>query len=93
MNQEIPYAAYVKNDSFDSIELTKIETNSNELPVSIEIVPHKAILVQDEVVVVSHHGNYIHIQSKWCFFIFFVIPFMISIFLVVGILNPHLFNN
>ena len=91
MNQEIPYAVYVKNETKEltgSIELTKIETN--EFPVSIEIVPHKAILVQDAVVV--NHRNYTHIHSKGCFFICCMIPFMFSILLVVGILNPHLFN-
>jgi hypothetical protein len=91
MNEEIPYAVYVKNESKDSIELIKIETNTNELPVSIEIVPHKAILVQDAAVVVNHR-NYIYFESKWCFFTFCSIPFMISIIMVVGILDPQLFT-
>jgi hypothetical protein len=66
MNEEIPYAIYVKNETKEltgSIELT-------ELPLSIEIVPHKAILVQDAAVVGGRHRNYIHFESKWCFFTF-----------------------
>jgi uncharacterized protein YpmS len=91
MNEEIPYAIYVKNETKEltgSIELTELP-----LPVSIEIVPHKAILVHDGAVVVVGRGhNYIHFESKWCFFTFCSIPFMISIIMVVGILNPRLFN-
>ena len=105
MNEEIPYAIYVKNnemtktiDSSVLIELTKTEINesninepreSNELPISIEIVPHKAILIQDAVVVSRH--NYTHNHTKCCCFLF-CIPFMLSIIMVVGISNPEVLN-
>jgi hypothetical protein len=91
MNKEIPYAIYVKNETKEltgSIELTEL----TELPVSIEIVPHKAILVQDAIIVGRGNRNYIHINSKGCFFICCIIPFMFAILLVVGILEPDLFT-
>uniref|UniRef100_A0A6C0D0L2 Uncharacterized protein n=1 Tax=viral metagenome TaxID=1070528 RepID=A0A6C0D0L2_9ZZZZ len=89
MIEEVPCGVFIKtqNDSnkniSDSIEI-------NTLPLSIEIIPHKAILIQEaEVIIVSRNYRCNYHYSKWCFFIFCGIPFMFGILLVVGILNPE----
>ena len=86
--QQVPYAIYIKNEN-DLTDSTISEMNV--LPVSIEIVPHKTISIQEAVVseVIVRNQNYIHNYSKWIFFIFCGIPFMIGIMIVVGILNPE----
>lgn len=90
MNEEIPYAIYVKNESNEneskqSPEL--IESNESiELPVSIEIVPHKAILIRDATI---DGNNYIPIHSKYCLCLCCTILFMISIMFLLSFLTPN----
>ena len=89
MNEEIPYAIYVKNESNESKQSPElIESNESiELPLSIEIVPHKAILIRDATI----DGNiYIPIYSKYCFCLCCTISFIISIMFLLSIFTPNI---
>ena len=59
--KEIPYAIYDKN----------LETESDELPVSVEVTPHKAILVG----VVEYRNNMR--GYKFCIVFFTSIPLLL----------------
>ena len=60
---EIPYAIYDKN------------TNDGELPISIEVIPHKAILIANVDTQVIMRRNEVMFTIYKCVFItFFAIP-------------------
>lgn len=87
MNEEIPYAIYVKNESNENESKQSPELiESIELPVSIEIVPHKAILIRDATI---DGNNYIPINSKYCLCLCCTILFMISIMFLLSFLTPN----
>ena len=49
MIQEIPFAIYIK----DIKDIDTKDISLNSLPSSIEIVPHQAIIVMDEAIIVN----------------------------------------
>ena len=60
MIQEIPYAEYSKTNYSNDLELNDLESNDlelNNLPVSIEIIPHKAIIDHRAQIVYSNEMN------------------------------------
>jgi hypothetical protein len=80
MLQEIPYGEYIENinetnnfketnDSLDSI-------NTETLPVSIEVIPHKAIMIH-EVSVQGRHERECPNYIKWLIASSFCIPLVI----------------
>ena len=70
MIQEIPYAIYIdtssNNMSLNNITLT-------DIPLSVEIVPHKAILVHD-VIIPRSINRTIPNSYKYCIVFFASVP-------------------
>ena len=77
MIQEVPFAIYIKDK--DDISL-------NSLPSSIEIVPHQAIIVMDEAIIVNrrYHVNRLWIINKMAYICnkFVLLIFMISCMMI-----------
>ena len=73
MIQEIPYAIHAENPILE-----------NDLPVSIEIVPHKAIVVYDVIGFQPNRNQNMRYMYKYCVVFFTSIPLLlvlISLFL------------
>jgi len=77
MIQEVPFAIYIKDK--DDISL-------NSLPSSIEIVPHQAIIVMDEAIIVNRrcYLNRLWVTNKLAYIFnkFILIVFMISCMII-----------
>jgi hypothetical protein len=79
MIQEVPIAIYIKDDN-----------SLNSLPVSVEVVPHKAIIVIDNAVIIRRPNGIINKFSficKRCVIFIFIITIMISIICVIASVN------
>lgn len=79
MIQEIPFAIYIKDIKDKDVSL-------NSLPSSIEIVPHEAIVVMDEAIIVNrrYHVNRLWITNKMAYICnkFILLIFMISCMII-----------
>jgi hypothetical protein len=85
MIQEIPYGVYDnKNESeTKDIESKDIESKEIEMPVSIEVIPHKAIIIYDATAIVNGPS-----RCHKCLFTFFCSISTIGIlFIILGFNN------
>ena len=83
MMHEIPYALYVMNDVSHNISQNEL----SELPTSVEIVPYKAISINDIQIILNDRENirrsrssrYEHVSNrfKYLFFLVFSIPIIL----------------
>lgn len=79
MIQEIPYAIYIENSTETTVEQPNDKKEIIELqniPISVEIVPHKAILINSNVdtgIIQIRNNNMLTIY-KCVFITFFLIP-------------------
>lgn len=81
MIQEVPFAIYIKD-----IKDIKDDISLNSLPSSIEIVPHQAIVVMDEAIIVNrrYHLNRLWVINKMVYVCnkFILLLFMISCIII-----------
>jgi hypothetical protein len=86
MIQEIPYGVYTNNESKENINSESKEII--EMPVSIEVVAHKAIVIYDATAIVNRPSR-CHI----CIFIFFCcIPMSAFLLIVLTFTNKNIYD-
>ena len=88
MIQEIPYGVYSNNDK--NINDNSESKEINEIPLSIEVIAHKAIVIYDATPIIIHNRRS---GCQNCFFLLFCCITMTGFLLVVlSFSNQSMYN-